>query len=590
MPRIDSARGEAVRQLLRVEEGGAFAGLVGGKAAATAALSLDGDDDNDAGDDDHGAAAAAMDPVVALDDRDRRLVKELVAGVTRWRRRLDWVLARLSGRDAARLAPPLRQVLRIALYELWQLGLPAHALNEHVELAKAWARPEAAGLANFVLREAARRRDAGALPDPERDLDPVAGDGDGDAAASIKDAGDGSSSSGGSSGASSGGGASLRNAARRLAVVHSHPTWLAARWLREYGPAGAEALMRHSNARPAHALRANAARLEAEDRRTGAAPAARRRPPALLLLDHLVGLPGLTAAPSALMPAEFVRVQSGLQAVLRAGLIERGLCAVQDESTGLVVQLLDPQPGERLLDCCAAPGNKALLAAARMRGLPHAGGDGDDGGDDGGGGSGGGGGGRRSGGVWALDVSQRRLRALEGAAARQGLRGLIRTRACDLRALAAEAAAAARCAGAGDARASAPPLPASSFDRVLLDAPCSGTGVLAKRADLRWRRTPEELEELVKLQDELLDAAAAFVRPGGLLVYSTCSVERDEGSARVEAFLARPAGAAFALEAPPEGLMPEGVLDAAGQLVVLPHLHGGADGAFAARLRRRAEE
>ena len=80
-------------------------------------------------------------------------------------------------------------------------------------------------------------------------------------------------------------------------------------------------------------------------------------------------------------------------------------------------------------------------------------------------------------------------------------------------------------------------------DAVLLDAPCSGTGVLSKRADLRWRRTQEQVErDLPVLQDALLDAAAALVRPGGRLVYATCSVERDENDARVEAFLALPEG------------------------------------------------
>jgi 16S rRNA (cytosine967-C5)-methyltransferase len=124
--------------------------------------------------------------------------------------------------------------------------------------------------------------------------------------------------------------------------------------------------------------------------------------------------------------------------------------------------------------------------------------------------------------------------------------------------------------------------------------------VLAKRADLRWRRTPEQLAALAALQDELLDAAAAFVRPGGLLLYSTCSIEADEGPDRVAAFLARPAGAAFALEAPPPGLLPAAVVVAAGGgggggggaalagggwMQTLPHVHG-VDGAFAARLRR----
>lgn len=103
------------------------------------------------------------------------------------------------------------------------------------------------------------------------------------------------------------------------------------------------------------------------------------------------------------------------------------------------------------------------------------------------------------------------------------------------------------------------PLPADDLStsflarqQVLLDAPCSGTGVLAKRADLRWRRSPEQVTQLTALQDSLLDAAASLTAPGGLVVYSTCSIERAENQERVTAFLARQGGQ-FAVEAPPEG-------------------------------------
>jgi 16S rRNA (cytosine967-C5)-methyltransferase len=118
--------------------------------------------------------------------------------------------------------------------------------------------------------------------------------------------------------------------------------------------------------------------------------------------------------------------------------------------------------------------------------------------------------------------------------------------------------------------------------------PCrgAGTGVLAKRADLRWRRTADQITQLSTLQDDLLNAASAFVKPGGLLVYSTCSIEVDECSDRVRAFLGRPEGGEFDLEAPPPGLMPEGVVGPDGCVATLPHQHG-VDGAFAARLRRR---
>jgi len=135
---------------------------------------------------------------------------------------------------------------------------------------------------------------------------------------------------------------------------------------------------------------------------------------------------------------------------------------------------------------------------------------------------------------------------------------------------------------------SSSPIYRDLFDKVLLDAPCSGTGVLAKRSDLRWRRTLEEVQGLAQLQGELLPAAAKFVKPGGVLVYSTCCLEQEENEDRVAAFLASEAGQDFELEPPAKGSMPEGVITKEGYLLVLPHEHD-MDGAFAARLRRKVQ-
>lgn len=247
-----------------------------------------------------------------------------------------------------------------------------------------------------------------------------------------------------------------------------------------------------------------------------------------------------------------------------------------------MVALLDPQPGESLLDACAAPGGKTLFAAARMRGL---------------------------GTITALDLSASRLEALRRAAERQPDGRMVKVCACDLRrfaalrieqgaamdastlALAAAAPAARRSISerdggspGGDSSGAAGRQP-WHYDRVLLDAPCSGTGVLAKRADMRWRRTPAMVAELAALQSELLDAAAVLVAPGGLLVYSTCSIEAQENQDQLAAFLKR--HPEYALEPPPPsaGLPPQ-CLSPDGCLRMLPHQHG-TDGAFAARLRRQ---
>jgi 16S rRNA (cytosine967-C5)-methyltransferase len=163
--------------------------------------------------------------------------------------------------------------------------------------------------------------------------------------------------------------------------------------------------------------------------------------------------------------------------------------------------------------------------------------------------------------VAAADLSQRRLARVAENAARVGWGERI---------------------GAVVADARHPPFRAA--DAVLLDAPCTGTGTFRRHPDGRWRVTPDDLAALAALQAELLAAAAPLVKPGGVLVYSTCSLEREENEERVEAFLAEHPG--FAVE-PAPGAVSDALLDAAGYLCVLPQRQG-VDGAFAARLRRRA--
>jgi 16S rRNA (cytosine967-C5)-methyltransferase len=119
---------------------------------------------------------------------------------------------------------------------------------------------------------------------------------------------------------------------------------------------------------------------------------------------------------------------------------------------------------------------------------------------------------------------------------------------------------------------------------VLVDVPCTGTGTFRRHPDARWRLKVSDIAVLGALQRAIIRAAATTVKPGGLLVYSTCSLEPEENDAQIESFLADDSD--WSLEPPPSGTVPEMVLDA-GRLRVLPQRHG-ADGAFAARLRRAA--
>jgi 16S rRNA (cytosine967-C5)-methyltransferase len=219
---------------------------------------------------------------------------------------------------------------------------------------------------------------------------------------------------------------------------------------------------------------------------------------------------------------------------LESGALDRALrlvpALVQDPGAAAVVDYMALDPGAPVVDLCAAPGGKAALLAGRG----HE--------------------------VWGFDIARPRLERLLENRTRLRLRRLHVALADAMR----------------------PPISAATV--VLLDVPCTGTGTLARHPDGRWRLGSDDLSTLVELQRRLLEAAADIVRPGGLLVYATCSLEPEENEGQVRAFLA--CRREFVLE-PPDGRRPEGLLSGDGELSVLPQRHG-MDGAYAARLRRRA--
>ncbi len=168
---------------------------------------------------------------------------------------------------------------------------------------------------------------------------------------------------------------------------------------------------------------------------------------------------------------------------------QQGLFYVQDPSTLLAVQELDPQPGESVLDLCAAPGGKTTFIAQRMQ---------------------------NRGRITAQDNRPERLELIRENCTRLGI----------------------TCVETSVAPSGIIPNPAKRFDRVLVDAPCSNTGVMRRRVDLRWRIRPEEIERLRTEQLELLRQAAPRLKPGGTMVYSTCSLEPEENTEVVKQFLA----------------------------------------------------
>ncbi|CAN6196329.1 unnamed protein product [Urochloa humidicola] len=417
-----------------------------------------------------------------LEDRDIRLVTVIVAGTVRWKRYLDYLIMSLCSEEKVfrEMEPLLLQILRIGFFEILKLDVPAYAaVDENVRLAKVALRPGAGNMVNAILRKLVLLKETNSLPLPKIDGDD-------------------------------------RAQARALSIIYSHPVWMVRRWIRFHGKDEALRLMNWNNSDPCFNLRVNTSK-------------------GYTRADLVKHLESLQVHYEESIMDEFVRIREGMQAVLQAGLLKDGICAVQDESAGLVVSVVDPQPGETIIDCCAAPGGKTLFMASRLSG---------------------------QGKIWALDVNKGRLRILMEAAKLHSLDDMITDIHADLRLYTKETTA--------------------TYDKVLLDAPCSGLGVLSKRADLRWNRQFEDLEELTCLQDELLDSAATLVKPGGILIYSTCSIDPEENEKRITAFVQRhPEFATHSVC----GYVPKEFVTDEGFYSSNPTKHS-LDGAFAARLVR----
>ena len=409
--------------------------------------------------------------------RDRGFASRLVYGTLAWQRRLDWQLAHLANRDPVTLEPRVRAILRLGLHQITLLDrVPDHAaVATSVDLAKRHA-PPASGLVNAVLRRAVRERGRLETFLPDPARDPV----------------------------------------EHLAIAESHPTWLVERWQRRFGLDATRALLAADNEAAPTVLRARPGDRDA-------------------LVEHL-GAAGIVAEPGRFGP-DALRVQ----AVDPHGLAgwATGELSVQEEASQLVVRLLDPRPGMRVLDACAAPGGKSAYAAELMEGRGL---------------------------VLALDHRRRGPRAIARNAARLRLGNVA--------------------ALALDARRADAALAGARFDRILVDAPCSGLGTLRAHPEIRWRRTPEDLDRLAVQQATILEAVTPLVAPGGVIVYATCTLTDEENEGVVAPWLG--AHAELVREDARDHLpvSAHAVVDAHGALCTLPH-RDGLDGFFAVRARRR---
>ena len=407
-----------------------------------------------------------------LSREDRSLAHEIVLGVLRWQKSLDYFIERYSNRSVKRLDLTVVLALRMGLYQLRYLTRIPHSasVNESVNLVKQGGVRSAAGFVNGVLRTAVRH------------LGDAAGD-------------------------------EIEDPADRDSVELSHPSWMLRRWSDFLGEPESRALALANNQAQRSAFRVNSLKSTSGE------------------VTGMLSEQGVAARASKYVSSAFV-VEA--ERAPLAQLAEQGLIYLQDEASQLVSILLDPKPGERVLDVCAAPGSKTSHIAALTEN-----------------------------GSWIVagDLRTRRLTTLRKTCLRLGAEQV------DVVAL--------------DGSRSMPfRESAQTFDRVLVDAPCTGTGTLSQNPEIKWRLAPDDAERLSETQLALLGRSAEMAAVGGRVVYSTCSVEPDENEAVVAGFLE--ANSRFRLVEPNA---PSELITSHGYVRTFRHRHG-MDCFFAAVMQR----
>ncbi len=413
-----------------------------------------------------------------VEGASKGLLRQLVLGVVQWRARLEWIVSgHFSGYYKAPL--PVKVLMLMGAYQVVMLDrIPFYAaVNETVKLFHPNLAPSHyKAILNGVLRELSR------APYPHV--------------------------------------GHMRNAEDAIFVGYSHPRWLVRRWLKRWGVRETVALCKANCEKAPFSIRVNTRKVSPRELRK------KMREMDVECMLHPLSpemLIVLTPVNISLLPH-----------------FHQGLFIPQDLSSWLVPRVLDPNPGESILDCCAAPGIKTTQVAAMME---------------------------EKGEILAVERDPDRFETLKETCARWGTKGVRFIK--------------------GDIREVADQLPEGGFDRLLVDAPCSDLGVIRRHPEIRWRRKSSDLKLYAQKQFEILRSVSSLVRRDGVMVYSVCSTEPEEGERVVDSFLK--ADSRFSLDDLSD-LLPEPFREKArvsdGKVFVAPHLMN-ADGFFIARMRRK---
>ncbi|ADC48156.1 rRNA SAM-dependent methyltransferase RmsB [Alkalihalophilus pseudofirmus OF4] len=410
-----------------------------------------------------------------LDRRDIGLLTELVYGTIQRRDTLDYFLAPFVKKGIDKLEDWVKVLLRLSVYQLVYLDrIPDRAVvHEAVTIAKKRGHKGISGMVNGVLRSIGRE----GVPDIKNEKDPI----------------------------------------KRLALETSHPKWLVARWVKQFGEEDTRLMCEENLVSPAVTVRVNQTKATREE------------------VISMLEADGIAAVKGELSEDALI-IKSGQ--VFESKAFKQGYVTAQDESSMLVGRALGANSGERVADVCAAPGGKTTHIAEQMN---------------------------NEGSVLAFDLHDHKVKLIRGQAARLDL-SIIDTQAADARKLAEK-------------------FEPESFDRILVDAPCSGFGVIKRKPDIKWAKKEADIKAIQSIQQAILNAVAPLLKKGGTLVYSTCTVDKDENEETVEAFLAE--HPSFVKDEDLKNRLPKQVIDSkrfkSGMVTILPQ-DFNSDGFFISSL------
>jgi 16S rRNA (cytosine967-C5)-methyltransferase len=362
---------------------------------------------------------------------DRSFIQELLLGTLRWQARLDFAIHQAAKSPEKKIEPRLLNLLRTGAYQILFMDRVPHSavVNESVRLAKAiFKNDKISGFTNAVLRSIARNKNQESFPPFE--TQPI----------------------------------------EYITEALSHPRWMVERWVREFGPEIARKICATNNLRPPFTVRVNTLKTSRE------------------ILQGRFAAAGIDSLLTLFSPEGLVLRQS--PSLSTDPLFREGFYFVQDEASQIISHLINPQPGERVLDTCAAPGGKSTHMAQLM----------EDRGE-----------------IISFDLQDSKVDLIRENSRRLGISIIQAFRV--------------------DASKPLPFSPKVTFDRILVDAPCTGLGTLHRHPEAKWRQKPQDVQRLQRLQVALLENVCSCLIPGGVLIYSTCTMTPEENDFVVDAFL-----------------------------------------------------